>query len=201
MKLYQENYDKGLEVLGISNDSSIDDLRSFLASNKDMVWPELFGPSAPDGWNHLAHEMQVDAIPTEFFIDRNGILRAIAVNDLQPALVAKLLAEPLKPASAGTDTARPIAGISAADASAAGLAPPAAPTTDPEKDPNVGSASAETSSGNQEANSLLTRAKLLIASKRSDLAVDKLNTLIDQYPNSKAAVEAKQLLAQINGGQ
>jgi thiol-disulfide isomerase/thioredoxin len=100
IKLYQDDHDKGLEVLGVSNDSIFNDLRGFLAGNKDMVWPQMFGPSSPDGWNHLAHEMGVTEIPTEFFIDRNGVLRDIETNDLRPDLVAKLLAEPVKVAVA-----------------------------------------------------------------------------------------------------
>jgi thiol-disulfide isomerase/thioredoxin len=189
IKLYQENHDKGLEVLGISNDSEIDDLHKFLADNKDMAWPELFGPTPPNGWNRLSAPMGVEAIPTEFFIDRNGILRDITINDLQPEFVAKLLDESVKPAAA-IPQASPAAPITPMTAKPAVEQPSQATTGQP----------AATPSDDSLANSLLTRANLLIDNGRSDLAVSRLNELIDKYPHTAAADKARQLLTQLKNG-
>ena len=95
IRLYQENHAKGLEVLGISNDSSFPDLRNFMAANKDMAWPQSFNPG-PKGWNTLSAKMDVALIPTTFIIDRDGILRDIETGFLKEDLVKKLLAQPAK---------------------------------------------------------------------------------------------------------
>jgi len=49
----------------------------------------------------------------------------------------------------------------------------------------------------QDAQQLLTNAKLLISNGRPDLARPKLQKIIDTYPDDPAATEAKQLLSQI----
>ena len=48
---------------------------------------------------------------------------------------------------------------------------------------------------------MLSQAKLLISNGRSDLAVDKLNKLIEKYPDTSAADKARALLTQLNNGQ
>lgn len=192
IKLYQENHDKGLEVLGISNDSVFNDLKNHLAANKDMVWPELYGPSPPDGWNHLAHEMNVTEIPTEFFIDRNGILRDIETNNLRPAFVAKLLAE----------SSKPVAALPSPVSQSPAAAMPSSPTASVGQvasAPEAGQASVQTPE--DRADALLSQAKLLIANSRNDLAIEKLNTILDKFPQSAAADKARQLLSTLNTGQ
>ena len=96
VKLYQDNHEKGLEVLGISNDSSLPTLKEFLAVHKEMPWPESFGPSGREGWHSLSPQMGVTGIPTQFLIDRNGVLRYIEKGSVED-LVKALLDEPVKP--------------------------------------------------------------------------------------------------------
>jgi thiol-disulfide isomerase/thioredoxin len=190
IKLYQADHEKGLEVVGVSNDSSLSDLRTFLAGNTAMVWPQLFDPVPPNGWNRLAGEMEVTEIPTEFYIDRNGVLRDIEVNELRQDLVDKLLAEPAQSVAAAPPerpAMRPI---------------PAAPAPQAETTPvSVSAQSATRPSDDDLAKSMLSVAKLLIDNNRADLATVKLNKLVDQYPHTAAADEARRLLSQLNGVQ
>jgi TolA-binding protein len=51
------------------------------------------------------------------------------------------------------------------------------------------------------ANSMLSQAQLLINNGRSDLATDKLNKLIEKYPETAAAGKARTLLLQLNNAQ
>jgi thiol-disulfide isomerase/thioredoxin len=185
IKLYQENHPKGLEILGVSNDSSLPDLKRFLAGNKEMVWPESFNPTGANGWNALSGKMEVTAIPTSFIIDRDGILRDIEVAFLKEDLVKKLLEQSAKsspPASAGTQgVAETQAGAASAAANAA-TSPAVAPSP---SDPK--------------ANALLSLAKSYIATKRTEVARAKLKELLQKYPDSEAAKKAKDLLGQLDG--
>jgi thiol-disulfide isomerase/thioredoxin len=97
IQLYKDNHTKGLEILGVSNDSNVSKLQQFLAANQDMTWPQLFAPSVQDGWNMLSHRLGVNEIPTTYIIDRNGILRDIEVAYFRKDLVLKLLAQPASP--------------------------------------------------------------------------------------------------------
>jgi thiol-disulfide isomerase/thioredoxin len=196
IKLYQDNHDKGLEILGISNDNDLMELRKYLADHKDMIWPQLFHPSPPDGWNDVSHEMGVASIPTTFFIDRNGILRDIEVNELRPDLIAKYMAEAADPAAAPPP---PPADAPAPQAEAAPVPTSAAPATPAAPIPVATIPAAPPADA--EANSLLREGKLLAANDHQDLAAEKFNTLIERYPTSPAAAEAKKLLSQIDGGQ
>ncbi len=176
IKLYQADHSKGLEVLGISNDYSLSDLKNFLWTNKGMKWPQSFSPAGPDSWNTLSQQMDVHAIPTSFLIDRNGKLRDIEVVYLDEELLNKLLDEPVKTEPIASETA---------DAGKTGESGPAAVPVSP-------------SSIEDPANSLLMLAKTYIDSNMPDRAKAKLNELLDKYPDSAAAPKAKELLAQLN---
>ncbi len=91
-KLYGDYHDKGLEIVGVSCDNSADDLKKFLDGNKEMVWPQVFDPGKP-GWNAIATQLDVIAIPTRFLIDRNGVLRAVDAFENGEEMIPKLLAE------------------------------------------------------------------------------------------------------------
>jgi thiol-disulfide isomerase/thioredoxin len=91
-KLYADYHDKGLEIVGVSCDNSADDLKKFLDANKEMVWPQVFDPAKP-GWNAIATQLDVIAIPTRFLIDRNGVLRAVDAFENGDEFIPKLLAE------------------------------------------------------------------------------------------------------------
>jgi thiol-disulfide isomerase/thioredoxin len=92
-KLLHDDHDKGLEVLGISNDSVYSDLANFLKANPSVSWPQFYGSDSPGKWNRISYEVHVDKIPTMFVIDRNGILRAETVNYIPMDLIKRLLEE------------------------------------------------------------------------------------------------------------
>ena len=73
---------------------SADDLKKFLASSPDVPWPQLFDAKAP-GWNALATQYGIIAIPTMFLIDRDGILRSVEGATMD-VMVPQLLAEKAK---------------------------------------------------------------------------------------------------------
>lgn len=94
-KVYSQYHDKGLEILGVSCDNSVDDLKKFLAENKEMAWPQLFDPSSP-GWHPLAKQYGIEGIPTMFLIDKNGVLRSVEARSNFETEIPKLLAEQSK---------------------------------------------------------------------------------------------------------
>jgi len=186
ISLYQADHSDGLEVLGISNDNSMPALRDFLAGNKDMVWPESFDPTGPGGWNGLSPQMGITGIPTTFFIDRKGVLRDIEVAYLDEDLLKKLLDEEATPQPAtpvDSPLAPPADSPVATDSQAAPqpATQPAPPADSPEK----------------QANALLAIANSYISADRPDRARDKLNQLLEKYPNSTAAPKARDLLAHL----
>jgi thiol-disulfide isomerase/thioredoxin len=79
-KLYADHHAAGLEVLGVSSDRDVEDLKGYLAENKDMPWPQLFEPGKP-GSHPLVGEYGIDAIPTMFLIDRKGVVRSVNARD------------------------------------------------------------------------------------------------------------------------
>jgi thiol-disulfide isomerase/thioredoxin len=98
VKLYQDNHARGLEVLGVSNDSDKADLRQFLAGQPDVAWPQLFGAYGQH-WHPLAERFGIHAIPTMYVIDRDGALRDIETGSIPTDLILKLLDETPKPTS------------------------------------------------------------------------------------------------------
>jgi thiol-disulfide isomerase/thioredoxin len=94
-KAYLEHHAKGLEILGVSCDRDIDDLKGFLAKNKDMPWPQLYDAKKnPElQWNPLAKEWGINGIPTMFLIDKKGILRSVEARKDFEEQIPKLLAE------------------------------------------------------------------------------------------------------------
>ena len=71
-QVYSDYHAKGLEVLGVSNDYSTDDLSKFLADHKDMPWPQLLDvdAGAKQQWNPVTLGFGIDGIPTMFLIDK-----------------------------------------------------------------------------------------------------------------------------------
>lgn len=76
--LYGKYHAKGFNIVGISNDYHRSALVSFLKANPKMVWPQLFGKNQ-HSWNRLSMQNGVNAIPSQFIVDRKGILRDIVV--------------------------------------------------------------------------------------------------------------------------
>jgi thiol-disulfide isomerase/thioredoxin len=94
-QLFKTHHDKGLQIVGVNCDIRMDDLKAFLASNPDAVWPQLYDPTNPQvGLHPLAVKFGVIALPRMFLIDRNGVVRSTDARDNFEQLVPKLLSEP-----------------------------------------------------------------------------------------------------------
>ncbi len=93
IKLYQQYHDKGLEVVGISSDTDRAVLASFLKDHPEMSWPQLFFANQAGAWHPLTKKFAVNAIPKEFLIDRNGILRSVDGVGAADQVVPKLISE------------------------------------------------------------------------------------------------------------
>jgi thiol-disulfide isomerase/thioredoxin len=94
-KMYTDFHAKGLEVLGVSNDYSADDLTKFLGENKAMAWPQLFDADAAksQSWNPITTGYGISGIPTMFLIDKKGVCRTVEAREKMEDLILKLLAE------------------------------------------------------------------------------------------------------------
>jgi len=71
---YDKYHAQGFEILGISLDTDKDALQKFLKKN-DITWPQYF-----DGkqWNNdLSFRFGINGVPTEWLVDKKGILREI----------------------------------------------------------------------------------------------------------------------------
>ena len=104
-KLYQDNHARGLEVVGVDNDATKADVQQFLAQQKEVTWPQLFGPAGPGHWHALALRFDIQGIPTMYVIDRNGVLRDIQTGRIPESLILKLLGESPKPPAGPTTRA------------------------------------------------------------------------------------------------
>ena len=89
--LYQKYHAKGLDIVSVSNDNSEKALKAYLKAHPKMAWPQLFDAQHP-GWSPLAADFGISGIPTQFVIDRQGVLRHIVVG-YSPNLAAKLTAD------------------------------------------------------------------------------------------------------------
>jgi thiol-disulfide isomerase/thioredoxin len=96
VKAYNDYHAKGLEVLGVSNDFSSDDLEKFLVAHPEMAWPQLFDADAAKNsqWNPIALNNGVMGIPTMFLIDKKGIVRSTDAELHLDDLIPQLLQEP-----------------------------------------------------------------------------------------------------------
>jgi thiol-disulfide isomerase/thioredoxin len=94
-KAYLDYHAKGLEIVGVSCDAEIPQLKAFLDRNKDMPWPQLVDSKVdPENPFHiLAKQWGVRAIPTMFLIDRKGVLRDPTADQDFEEMIPKLLAE------------------------------------------------------------------------------------------------------------
>lgn len=87
IKLYNRNVDRGLVVLGVDLQESPDIVRSFLNE---------FGATYPvviDTKGDVAARYRLLGLPTTYFIDGDGIVRAQHVGELTEAILAKKLGE------------------------------------------------------------------------------------------------------------
>ncbi len=94
-KAYTDFHDKGLEVLGVSNDMNADALTKFISSDGSMPWPQLFDKTAAGlgQWNPITTGYGINGIPTMFLIDKKGVLRSVEAREDFETQIPKLLAE------------------------------------------------------------------------------------------------------------
>jgi peroxiredoxin len=94
-KAYADFHDKGLEVLGVSNDYKADDLTKFVAADPAMPWPQLFDPAAAaqHKWHPITEGFGINGIPMMFLIDKKGVLRTVEARENFEEEIPKLLAE------------------------------------------------------------------------------------------------------------
>jgi thiol-disulfide isomerase/thioredoxin len=93
-KLYGEYHPKGLEIVGVSNDYTIESLKDFVAQD-NLPWRELYDPAAAaDGqYNKITVGLGIQDLPMMLLIDKKGILRAVDHRPNLEELIPKLLAE------------------------------------------------------------------------------------------------------------
>lgn len=69
---YQRYHPRGFEIIGVSLDYDLDTLREFLQSN-DIRWGQV---ATGEGWRmDLVRIFNVQAVPKNFLLDRNGVIR------------------------------------------------------------------------------------------------------------------------------
>src|SRR3984957_7225145 len=92
-KIYADYHDKGLEILGVSNDTDVQALKDFVVKDQ-MPWPQLFDGAAASQqqWNPITLGFGINGIPTMFLIDKKGVLRTVEARENMEDLIPKLLA-------------------------------------------------------------------------------------------------------------
>ena len=95
-KVYADFHDKGLEIVGVSNDQTAEALKDYLAKNPDMPWPQLFDATAAakGDWHPVTMSYGIEGIPTMFLIDKKGVCRTVTARENFEEMIPQLLAEP-----------------------------------------------------------------------------------------------------------
>jgi thiol-disulfide isomerase/thioredoxin len=95
IKTYSDYHAKGLEIVGVNNDFSADDLKNFLSQHPDVAWPQLFdaASAAQQNWNSITLGYGIHGIPQMFLIDKKGIVRTTDARQNLEDMLPKLLAE------------------------------------------------------------------------------------------------------------
>ncbi len=86
-KAYQKYRDQGVVFLGIDKQEDAETVRKFVSQN-GYSWTFLL-----DSDDQVGRSYYVSAIPTSFFIDRQGIVRDIYLGSMNPALLDAKLAK------------------------------------------------------------------------------------------------------------
>lgn len=94
-KAYADFHDKGLEILGVSNDYSAAALTKFMGENPDMPWTQLLDTAAAGKheWNPITTGFGIQGIPTMFLIDKKGIVRSVSARENFEKLIPQMLDE------------------------------------------------------------------------------------------------------------
>lgn len=93
-KLYGTYHRHGLEVVGVPVLSTAAAVQSYRKAHPKESWPQIFNHNPGNG--ALAQKLGISGFPTEFVIDRHGVLRYIIVGYSPRRLAAdvqKLLAK------------------------------------------------------------------------------------------------------------
>jgi len=86
VEAYDEYADDGLEILGIIHDDTAEGARAF-AADQGATWPMLLDPDDVAWEDYLGVGM-----PTSFFVDANGIVRAFSLGGFTEEGLARQLA-------------------------------------------------------------------------------------------------------------
>lgn len=89
IQAYEKHHAAGFEIIGISLDSDLKKLETFVKQKK-MTWPQYFDGQ---GWqNKLAQQYGVNSIPATYLLDRQGkiIARGLRGEQLETAIAAAL---------------------------------------------------------------------------------------------------------------
>ena len=71
-RIYQKYKDQNFQIIGVSLDTNISNLRSYL-KREGITWPQFFDGA---GWeNSIAQKYGINSIPRMYLIDGNGIIR------------------------------------------------------------------------------------------------------------------------------
>jgi thiol-disulfide isomerase/thioredoxin len=89
-QVYAAQHAAGLEIVGISLDRSREKLEAFLAKEQ-MPWVQSFSGKAWD--DDLARGFGIYSIPTQWLVDKKGVLRDVRAGEKLADKVAALLAE------------------------------------------------------------------------------------------------------------
>jgi thiol-disulfide isomerase/thioredoxin len=85
-KAYNELHEKGFEIIGVSFDNDIETMKKFVAVN-EMPWPQYCDGG---GWKSAINkDFAINAIPTMYLVDKNGVLRE---TDARVGLIEKVRA-------------------------------------------------------------------------------------------------------------
>jgi thiol-disulfide isomerase/thioredoxin len=192
VETYNKYHDQGFEIIGVSNDTQKPALVKFLKEHPEVKWPQLFGPSnSPSQWNALSERFKVNAIPTVYLIDRNGILRSTVARGHLDQLIPMLLQE--KPDSSVATAGKP----AASEAPATSAKPDPEPTAASASTPAKPAATADDDA--EKAAHALSLARSYVAVRKYEAARPRLQKIIDTYPATPAARQAAELLKQIEG--
>jgi len=89
---YGKYHDKGLEVIGVSNDSEVDALTKYVAEN-NLPWMQILDKPEPRTRATMTSGFGIQGIPAIFLIDKKGICRSVTGSENMDELIPKLLAE------------------------------------------------------------------------------------------------------------
>jgi len=93
--VYEKYHDKGMEVIGVSNDFKIDAMKKFLAVHPECAWPQLFDPQAAkeQELHSITTQLGIESIPVMIIVDKKGVVRSVEGAKEMDELIPKMLKE------------------------------------------------------------------------------------------------------------